>query len=314
MPSSLPPLNALRAFEVAARCLSFKQAAEELHVTPAAVSQQIKALEHYLGLPLFRRTNRVLQLTPAAQAGLPKVQEGFACLVEAVEQFQERAKSPILTISVAPSLAAKWLVPRLHRFAAVHPDIDMRISASMALVDGRSRAALADFRRDGIDLAIRFGRGKYPGFQVDKLFSVAIVPMCSPRLLEGEHPLRKPEDLRHHVLLHDDTLSLDDRKPDWNMWLKAAGVRQQVDANRGQHFSHTALALNAALEGQGVVLSIKTLAAADLAAGRLVIPFALSIPLDFAYYLVCPEAIAEQPMIAAFRAWLLQEAQSETVN
>jgi LysR family glycine cleavage system transcriptional activator len=242
MPPSLPPLNALRAFESAARCLSFKQAAEELHVTPAAVSQQIKALEHYLGLPLFRRANRVLQLTPAAQAGLPKVQEGFACLAEAMEQFRARAKSPMLTISVAPSLAAKWLVPRLHRFAAVHPDIDMRISASMALVDGRSRAALADFRRDGIDLAIRFGRGKYPGFQVDKLFSVAIVPMCSPRLLEGEYPLREPEDLRHHVLLHDDTLSLDDRRPDWGMWLKAAGVRQQVDANRGQHFSHTALA------------------------------------------------------------------------
>jgi LysR family glycine cleavage system transcriptional activator len=309
MTHSLPPLNALRAFEVAARQLSFKKAARELHVTPAAISHQIKALEEYLGVQLFQRLNRALQLTEVGQACLPKLQEGFNCLKEAVEQVSAQTEVTHLTVSVAPSFAAKWLLPRLYRFATAHPDIDMRVSASMALVDraNSNNREQWDFRKRGVDVAIRFGRGKYQGFRVDKLFSVAIVPLCSPRLLEGEHPLLKPDDLRYHVLLHDDTLYLDERRPDWNMWLKYAGVKG-IDSSRGQHFSHAVLALEAAVEGQGVVLSLRTLAAADLTAGRLVVPFELSIPLSFGYYIVCPETVADRPDIVAFRNWLLEEA------
>jgi LysR family glycine cleavage system transcriptional activator len=224
-----------------------------------------------------------------------------------MEQIPLQGRTDILTVSLAPSFAAKWLVPRLHRFVASHPDIDMRISASMAPVDMAGPAEMAEFRKDDVDMAVRFGRGRYPGFRVDKLFPVSIVPMCSPELLAGDKPLRRPEDLRHHTLLHDDILALDDRRPDWSMWLEAAGV-DGVDARRGQYFNHTALALEAAMKGQGVVLSIKTLALSDLAAGRLVIPFDLDIALEFAYYVVCPKATAGQPKIVAFRQWLLEEA------
>ncbi len=306
----LPSLNALRAFEAAARHLSFKDAAEELHVTPAAVSQQIKTLESHLGIRLFHRLNRELRLTEMAQACLPKLREGFRCFAEAMEQAQLSSATDTLTVSVAPSFAAKWLVPRLHRFVASYPDIDMRISASMTPVDMAGPAEMAEFRKDDVDMAVRFGRGKYPGFRVDKLFPVSIVPMCSPELLAGDKPLRQPDDLRHHILLHDGILALDDRRPDWRMWLDVAGV-DGVDAKRGQYFNHTALALEAAMKGQGVVLSVKTLALGDLAAGRLVIPFDLNIPLEFAYYVVCLEATAEQPKIVAFREWLLEEARQE---
>jgi LysR family glycine cleavage system transcriptional activator len=312
MSDHLPPLNALRAFEVAARHLSFKKAARELHVTPAAISHQIKALENYLQVRLFRRLNRALQLTEEAQVCLPKLREGFDALAEAVEQVRAQIKRGSLTVSVAPSFAAKWLVPRLYRFAAAHPDIDMRVSASMELIDRQNPQPikLLHFRKGGIDVSIRFGRGSYPGFRVDKLLSVSIIPMCSPRLFQGRFPLREPSDLRHHTLLHDDTLYFDERRPDWRMWLEYAGVTG-IDTSHGQHFSHAVLALEAAIEGQGVVLTLRNLAAADLAAGRLVTPFPLSIPLDFAYYVVCPESIADRPKIAAFREWLLEEARQD---
>lgn len=310
MSPRLSPLNALRAFEAGARHLSFKKAAAELHVTPAAISQQIKLLESYLGTPLFQRLNRGLRLTEAGRACLPKLQEGFACFAEAMEQAGAHHSAGILTVSVAPSFAAKWLVPRLHRFAAIHPEIDMRISASMAPVDRQGRVEMREFRKEGVDVTIRFGRGNYPGFRVDKLFSVSIVPLCSPRLREGEPPLRQPDDLRRHTLLHDEILALDDRRPDWALWLKTAGV-EGIDASRGQRFNHTALALEAAIEGQGVVLSIRELAAADLAAGRLVMPFDLKIPLEFAYYMVCPEVTAGQPKIVAFREWLREEVRRD---
>ncbi|MEZ5583639.1 MAG: transcriptional regulator GcvA [Candidatus Competibacteraceae bacterium] len=310
MSQRLPPLNALRAFAVAARHLSFKQAAEELNVTPAAVSQQIKQLENYLDVELFQRSNRTLQLTDIGRRFLPKLQEGFMCFAAAMEEVQGANSLNVLNVSVAPSFAAKWLVPRLHRFATAHPKIDMRVSASMTPIDMQSTVELKEFQRDGVDLAVRFGRGQYPGYRVEKLFAVSIVPMCSPRLLEGEQPLRQPEDLRFHTLLHDEILAVDDRHPDWRMWLEAAGV-EGVDVRRGQHFNHTALALEAAVEGQGVVLSIKNLALADLAAGRLIVPFDLDIPLEFAYYIVCPEETAEEPKIVAFREWLLVEAKRD---
>lgn len=309
---SFPPLNALRAFEVAARHLSFDEAARELHVTPAAINHQIRTLEEYLGVRLFRRLNRALQLTSAAQACLPKLQQGFGCLTEALEQIWTQDDVTLLTVGVPPSFAVKWLLPRLHRFATIHPDIKMQMSSSMALID-RPKANLEDlleFNKKGMDVAVCFGNGKYTGFRVDKLLSVSIIPLCSPRLLEGKHPLRRPEDLRYQTLLHDDTLYFDECHPDWSLWLKLAGV-QGDDGSRGKHFSHAVLALDAAVAGQGVVLSLHTLAATDLAAGRLIIPFDLSIPLNFAYYLVCPEMTADRPSIVAFRHWLLEEAKRD---
>ncbi|MDQ2696696.1 MAG: transcriptional regulator GcvA [Pseudomonadota bacterium] len=313
MSQRLPPLNALRAFEAAARHLSFSRAADELHVTPAAVSHQIKGLEEYLGVQLFRRLNRALQLTEAAQAGLPRLREGFSCLGDAVERICAHDRVGILTVCVTPSFAAKWLVPRLHRFAALHADIDMRISASMSQVEVSHvpGGGPESFQRNGIDVAIRFGRGRYPGFRVDKIFAVTVVPMCSPALLHGDQPLRAPDDLRHHTLLHDDTPY--EGRPGWEQWLKAAGVKG-VDAGRGVHFNHTLLALEAAMDGQGVVLSLRNLAADDLARGRLVVPFDISLPLEYAYYLLCPETTAGQPKIVAFRDWLLAEAGAENTS
>lgn len=307
MAERLPPLNALRAFEAAARHLSFSKAAQELHVTPAAISHQIKALEDHLGVQLFRRLNRGLILTEAARKGLPKLQEGFQSLTEAAAQFCDQAGESILTVWAAPSMAAKWLVPRLARFAALHPGIEMRVFANVSLMDTKNSLQMATslFREQGIDLAIRFGQGHYPGCQVDKLYSVAAVPLCSPRLLKGRHPLRQPDDLRYHTLIHDDTPY--EGRPTWADWLKAAAV-EGIEATRGLHFNQVSLALGAAVDGQGVVLSLKPLAAHDLTAGRLIMPFDLSLPLQYAYYVICPEETAGLPKIVAFREWLLREA------
>lgn len=312
MPQHLPSLNALRAFEAAARHLSFSKAAEELHVTPAAISHQIKGLEDYLGVQLFHRLNKSLVLTDEAQAGLAKLQEGFNALAEGVSQILGHQSGNSLTVGVAPSLASKWLVPRLPRFAARHPDIELRITAAMSQVDTRlsGSSVLESFRDEGLDVSLRFGRGDYTGCRADKLFPASAVPLCSPRLLGGRHPLNSPEDLAHHTLLHDDTLY--EGNPEWSDWLKAAGVTG-VNAQRGLHFNHVALALEAAIEGQGVVLSIDALAAGDLAAGRLVMPFEVRLPLQNAYWLVSLEETADEPKIAAFRTWALEEARHRTV-
>ena len=229
MASRLPPLNALKAFEAAARHLSVKKAAAELSVTPAAVSHQIKALEDYLGLPLFHRHNRALELTEAARACLPKLREGFDNLAQAVERLRAHRGGGMLTVSAAPSFAARWLMPRLHRFLEAYPDIDVRVSARLRQsADGGRRAATAeratvDTWLADSDVAILYGHGDYPGFRVDKLFPLTITPICSPRLLtDPEHPLLKPEDLRHQMLLHDDTGDLYDGVSFWDLWLKAA--------------------------------------------------------------------------------------------
>jgi LysR family transcriptional regulator, glycine cleavage system transcriptional activator len=314
MGTRLPPLNALRAFEAAARHLSFKMAALELHVSPTAVSHQIRTLEDYLQVKLFRRLNRALELTDDAQAALPKLREGFQCLVEAVEALRRKESVRILSISAPPAFVTKWLVPRLQRFVALRPEIEVRVAATMHSVDGRHAGAEARAERgdthDAVpDVEIRFGTGHYPGFRVEKLLSVSITPVCSPRLLEGEHPLRNPEDLRRHMLLHDDALRLADDQADWGVWLSRAGVKD-VDATRGPHVSHAALALDAAADGLGVALTMEILAAPELTAGRLAAPFELRIPLSSSYHLVCHEALANQPHIAAFREWLLAEART----
>ena len=302
MARDLPPLNALRAFEAAGRHLSLTKAARELHVTPAAVSHQVKGLEDYLGVKLFRRVRNSLLLTEAGQSCLPGLREGFDQLARAIERLREHDSRGALLISVAPAFASKWLVSRLVRFDSAYPEIDVRMSASLELVD---------FDRDGFDAAIRLGRGTYPGLEAHELFEEFVVPMCSSRLLDGPHPLRTPKDLRHHVLLHDDSLSFDRAAPDWQMWLKAAAA-EGVDASRGPHFSHPDHAMQAAIDGAGVVLGWRMLATADLDAGRLVIPFELTLPMELAFYFVCPQAVADRPKLAAFRNWLLEESSRDS--
>lgn len=311
MPTRLPPLNALRAFEAAARHLSFSKAAKELHVTPGAISRQIRVLEDFLGVALFHRLSRAVELTEAAQACLPKVREGFDSLREAIELIRVADAKVVVSLAVAPAFAAKWLVPRLHRFTEAHPGIELRLSANRALIDalrhdGTESAAGAGFDPADADLTIRFGTGQYPGARADRLCDVNVTPIFSPVLLDRESPLRTPEDLRFHTLLHEDTVYFTGDEADWAVWLRAAGV-DGVDASRGPRFNHAGLALDAAVQGLGVVLGTPFLAASDLAAGRLVAPFALRLPASYSYYLVTPEAIADQPNAAVFRAWLLEE-------
>lgn len=307
----LPPLSALRAFEAAARHLSFKKAAEELHVTPAAISQQIKQLEGYLDVALFRRLTRALELTERGEAMLPKIREGFACLAAAVETTRRSVPGP-LTVAAPPSFATRWLVPRLPRFSAAHPEVELRLTSSPDSVDRRGETVVfeagpVDVRDDLSQVAIRYGTGSYPGYRVERIFAPGYLPVCSPGLPTAERPLASPDDLRRHVLIHDETIEEDDASASWAAWLKLAGV-DRIDSQRGPRFSNAVLAVEAALEGQGVVLALPPLVEADIAAGRLIVPFPLAVPSPYAYYLVMPEVIAERPSVAAFRRWLLGEA------
>ncbi len=299
MARPLPPLNALRAFESAGRHLSFTKAAAELNVTPAAIGHQVKALEELLEVPLFRRLTRALRLTDAGQAALPTLGQGFDKLAQGVEQMRAHCESGVLTISVSPSFGAMWLVPRLEHFRRRHPDIEIRI-------DGTDR--LVDLAHDNVDVALRYGPGGYNGVRVDCLFSQVNTPVCSPALLSGEHPLGQPDDLRHHTLLHVDWK---DAEASWRMWLLAAGLHD-IDPTRGPRFTMENMAVQAALDGHGVALIGDILVADELAAGRLVRPFdpSLSTPLNFSFYLLSAKDSAEQPKVAAFRDWLLEEARA----
>lgn len=294
----LPPLNALRVFEASARHLSFTKAAEELHVTPGAVSQQIKALEDFLQTPVFRREKRALLLTDEAQASLPVLREGFDKLSEASDILAAKADSRRLAISVAPSFASKWLVPRLDSFQDAHPEIDVWVSADMDVVD---------FAVDDVDLAVRYGAGNYPGLVTDHLMAEKIVPVCAPHLITGDKPLRKPEDLTRHTLLHDSSPDKDEKVPNWPMWLKAAGICHK-EGDRGLKFNQSSLVIEAAVAGKGVALAKSALALADLEAGRLVIPFDLTTPTDFAYYIVHPPSKSSSASVKAFASWLKDQA------
>ena len=308
------PFNALRAFESAARHLSFKQAAEELHVTPAAISQQIKFLEEVLNIELFYRHNRRIELTEAARHGLPKLIEGFTALSEAVNLIKSAPDSASLTLWMSPSFAAKWLIPRLPLYRSAHPSVDLTISASRDLIDnGKARNTIPaeNFRRENVDLAIRFGRGDYPGCQVDKLFSVCAIPLCSPSLLNGKTPLESPADLANHTLLHDATPY--EGRPQWSVWLEAAGVGD-IESSHGITFNSVSLALAAAIAGQGVVFTLQALAADDIAAGRLVVPFDLSLPMDYSYYIISLNEKAELSNIKEFREWLLKLVGAPDIN
>ena len=300
MSRRLPPLNALRAFEAAGRRLSISKAAEELNVTPAAVSHQVKALEEFLGHALFRRLNRALMLTDAGQILLPGLRDGFDHLALAAEKLSARRDDDTLTISTSPSFAAKWLVPRFDRFRVAHPHIELRIDATDRVVD---------LSRGEADIAIRYGAGDYPGLRSELLICDEVFPVCSPRLCRGPPPLTKPEDLAGHTLLHVKWDVLRETAPSWHMWLLAGGV-SGVDATRGPRFNLDSMALQAAIEGHGVALVSGALLADDLAAKRLVRPFDLSLPVPFGYYVVVTERALTQPNVAAFFDWIIAETKS----
>ena len=298
MSGHLPPLSALRAFEAAARHMSFSRAADELHVTPAAISHQIHALEQDLGIRLFHRMNRSIELTASARVLLPGLSEAFAGIQSSVRRLRAHNDTGTLTVTASPSFAAKWLVLRLHRFQEQCFEVDVRISATDDVVD---------LTKGDFDIAIRYGTGNYPGLEVELLFTNEVFPACSPQLLTTGPPLRTPDDLPLHNLIYDQAVERDPLVPTWPMWLKAAGVKN-LPATTGLSFNNMHLALDAAIAGHGVVLAQSTIAAADLAAGRLLRLFSLALPDQFAYYIVTVPGALERPKVRAFRGWLRCEA------
>jgi LysR family glycine cleavage system transcriptional activator len=294
MRKALPPLSSLRSFEAVARQLSFSNAAAELHVTPSSVSQQIRSLEGRLGTRLFERTKRSVALTEAPTRLLPEIQAGLELLSRAIDGRSAYAGERSLTISVAPSFASKWLLPRLSSFYEAHPDIELRVLATVAL---------ADFKRDGVDLAIRLGHGGYPGLKAERLFAEALTPLCSPALLKRKGALKVPDDLGKYRLIHDTSIPGAGQRGAWQQWLKLAGAKH-VASERGATFSLAELAMQAAIDGTGVVLGRIVLAERDLAAGRLVRPFKTVLPLDVSYFLVRANGSQPRHEMQCFRDWL----------
>lgn len=292
----LPSLNALKAFEATARHESFTQAAAELFVTQGAVSQQVKGLEAELGLRLFQRERQRVTLTEAGRLYLEVVRDAFDRLGAGTERLLQRQSAGTLTLTTSPNFAAKWLVHRLGRFSESHPGIDLRVSASVQHVD---------FAREDIDLAIRHGDGNWPGMHVTRLCTERLFPVCSPRLVAQEVALRSPADIPHHTLLHVNG------RGDWAKWLAQAGF-EGTEARRNLDFNQASMAIDAAVDGQGIALARTALAAGDLISGRLVRPFAEAIEAPFAFWIVCPKAVADLPKIATFRKWLLEEAAEDT--
>ena len=310
----LPPLNALRVFEAAARHLSFKDAAVELHITQAAVSHQVKALEEYLGVELFRRAGRGVALTDAARACLPRLREGFDALAAAVEMIREKGDAAELVITAPPVFTARWLMPRLADFSRREPKIELRVFASSKMVDAGALDSTAlvgdlDLRTESSAVQIHLGAGAYAGHRADRLFGVSMAAVANPALVKGEPGLKKPADLAHHTLLHDDAMEIVAGGNAWEKWLQTAGAAE-VDATRGPHFSSNILSLEAASQNLGVALALRPLVDADIASGRLCEPFeSVRVKPRSAYYLVCPEVIADRPAVAAFRKWLLEQVQ-----
>jgi LysR family glycine cleavage system transcriptional activator len=292
MARRLPPLNALKAFEAAARHGSVTRAAQELCVTQGAVSQQVKTLEADLGCRLFAREHRRLVITAAGQSYLAVVRDVFDRLAVGTENLLQQHDAGVLTVSTSPNFASKWLVHRLGRFTEQHPSIDLRLAASLQHVD---------FAREDIDLAIRHGDGAWPSLHVTKLCVEELFPVCSPALMRGRRALQTAVDLKHHTLLH-----VNERR-DWGAWLEAANVTG-VDFSRGPIFNQASMAIDAAIDGQGIALARSALVAWDLGTGRLTRPFKRSLKVPYAYWIVCPKATAALPKIATFREWLLGEA------
>lgn len=296
----LPPLNSLRAFEAAARHLSFTGAADELNVTPAAISQQIKLLESYFDIPLFRRLTRALVLTESGEMILPLLSEGLDKLAEADSLLRNRAADNIISVSVSPAIGM-WLLPRLDSFRRSAPQYDIRIDASEINVD---------FRRENVDVALRFGGNAYEGLIAECMFNERIVVVCSPALLDGEHPLKTVADIRHHALLHSTSRIGQHAEIDWRMWLKAVGVTD-IDTDRGPQFNLHSFAIQAAVQGQGLALIDESLISRELAAGKLVKPFGDQVGPHaegiLCYSLVYPEGKQDDIKVKTFRDWLMTE-------
>ena len=295
MANRLPPLNALRAFEASARQLSFTRAAEELFVTQAAISHQIKSLEEHLGIKLFMRKNRALLLTEEGQSYFLDIKDIFTALHDATEKLLARGAKGAITVSLQPSFAIQWLVPRLNAFNLLHPEIDVRIKA----VDQPDNSLTED-----VDVAIYHGRGKWPNIHADKLHTEYLIPVCSPLLQSDKKPLFTVNDLAQHNLLHDTS------RRDWKRWFKQVGVKG-VNVNHGPIFSHSAMVLQAAIHGQGVALANSVLAKPDIDAGRLICPFNDVLVSKNGFYIVCREEQMDIGKIAAFREWMLDTVGAE---
>ena len=298
MTARLPSLNGLRAFEAAARHLSFTLAATELNVTQTAISHHIRRLEEELGIRLFIRQNRALALTPEARDYLPGVRAAFNDLRLATDRLLRKDDDKVLTVSTLASLAAKWLLPRLTDFQEQHPGIDVRITTSTSLVD---------FQRDNVDAAIRYGRGQWPGLRADWLMADELFPVCSPSLLRGDRPLRQPEDLKGYPLLHTSNANSDD----WRLWLTAAGLPADIARQPGITFDMIFMTIQAAIDGIGVAMGRTSYVKDDIAKGRLVVPFKIALPADAGFYLVSPQGRREAPKLAAFRQWMIAATQNK---
>lgn len=297
MPRTLPPLNALRAFEATARHLSFTRAASELAVTPAALSHQIRGLEEYLGRRLFERRTRSIALTDAGALLYPGLHAAFLQLRQSVELLDRDVSDRILVVSAPPGFTSKWLAPRLYRFAMSHPAIDVRVSAAREI---------ANFAGDGIDCAVRNSRGAPAGLWHSKIADIRLVPVVSPKLARELGGLKSPTDLVDAPLIHDDMLGRLAGMPDWSEWLERAGV-MRLDLGRGLRFNSPDHALEAAVEGAGVLLAQRELAHDDLRSGRLVAPFPLELATERSFHLVCPLGRERTPKIAAFADWIASE-------
>ncbi|MEM7619018.1 MAG: transcriptional regulator GcvA [Pseudomonadota bacterium] len=302
MAERIPHFTALRAFEAAARYLSFQEAAAELGLSPSAVSHQIRTLEAYLDTKLFTRLTRAIELTEAGETLRPGVEEGFRRIEHAVKQVRSIKTHSVLVISTGPSVAAKWIVPRLYHFEERFPAIEVRITTT-------SRAI--NLHKEDVDIAIRHGHGKYDGLDSIRLFGEAYTPMCAPDLMQRKSAtLKHPENLTSHRLLHDHgTLFPEQNVPDWSRWFKNANILID-DSSQGQHFQQSDHAIQAALDGAGVLLGRIAIAAPDLAAGRLVRPFELTLPSPYGYYFVTRKGRCREKPVAAFLAWLQEEAEN----
>lgn len=301
MALNIPGTRALKTFEAAARHLNFTRAADELGLTPAAVSHQIKEIEDQLGVALFTRTSRTIRLTDGGVVLLDATVDALDLLTRAAARARKMERgTSLLRLTLSPTFASKWLMPRLASFRKTYSDIDLRFDIT---------DSVRDFDLDDVDVGVRFGAGKYPGLVSHRLFDDVVIPVCSPALLSGELPLREPRDLLNHTLCHVDWSLQGLTWPTWGMWMAAAGI-EDFDDSRCLVFDDSAHAVQAALDGSAVALADFAMVASDLSTGRLVRPFDLGIRYgpEFAYFLVYSERHADDPRIAAFRAWLLEQA------
>ena len=290
MARRLPPLNSLKSFEAAGRLLSFTRAAQELNVTQAAVSHQIKVIEEYLGVTLFARYPRKLALTDQGKALLPEVIEAFDKVSNAIGAVSQEPVSKMVSVRLAPSFAAKWLSPRLKYFWLQYPEVDLCLYHAHPSVD---------FDREDIDIAVTYGKGDWPGVVADPLLSLDFFPVCTPTFMTNDKPLSDINNLRYYTLLHDANYRC------WRDWINLAGV-SELNANKGTIIDDTNVLIQAAVDGQGVALGSTTFVQDLLDSGKLIKPFDITLENEFAYYIVCPEAHLKNPSILAFKNWLLE--------